>query len=254
MSSGPFLSVVLPAYNEERRLPATLARVLEYLAASPYTHEVVLVDDGSRDSTPQFIAGACAAHASVRGIYLTPNQGKGAAVKAGMLAAQGEYLLFSDSDLSTPIEEVEPLLARLQSQKAGVAIGSRRLPESNLIIRQPFHRRVMGAGFNLLVQALALPGLHDTQCGFKLFTRAAARDIFPRLTIDRFGFDVEALYLARRFGHRIVEVPVTWRDAADSKVSPLRDSARMFGDLLRIRLNDLTGRYNGQEVEWPKKA
>jgi dolichyl-phosphate beta-glucosyltransferase len=171
-----------------------------------------------------------------------------------MLAARGEYLLFSDSDLSTPIEEVAPLLARLQLEQAGVAIGSRRLKESNLVIKQPFHRRLMGASFNLLVQAMALPGLHDTQCGFKLFTRAAARDIFPRLTIDRFGFDVEALYLARRFGHRIVEVPVTWRDAAESKVNPLRDSTRMFGDLVRIRLNDLTGRYRAREEEWPKKA
>ncbi len=243
MSQTPFLSVVIPAYNEERRLPATASRVAEYLSQAGCPYELILVDDGSRDATPRHIAAFCTENPCARAIYLSPNRGKGAAVRAGMLAARGDRLLFSDSDLSTPIEEVAKLSAALEQQQAGVAIASRRLRGANLVLRQPLHRRVMGAGFSLLTRGVALPGLYDTQCGFKLFTRPAARDVFSRLTIPRFGFDVEALYLARRLGYRIVEVPVTWQDSPESRVNPLRDAVQMFGDLARIRWNDLAGRY-----------
>lgn len=242
-AGAPFLSVVIPAYNEERRLPGTYRRVAEYLGRVGYPYEVILVDDGSRDGTGRFIAATCELDPRARGLHLSPNRGKGAAVREGVLAARGEYILFSDSDLSTPIEEVEKLSAALLTRQAGVAIASRRLRGANLLLRQPFHRQVMGTGFSILTRTLALPGLYDTQCGFKLFTREAARDIFPRLTITRFGFDVEVLYLARRRGHRVVEVPVTWKDSPESRVNPLRDSARMFGDLARVRWNDLRGRY-----------
>jgi dolichyl-phosphate beta-glucosyltransferase len=242
-SEAPYLSVVIPAYNEERRLPATCRGVGEYLEQAGYPYEVILVDDGSTDSTPVFIRAIAAEVPGFRGVFLPSNRGKGAAVRAGMATARGEHLLFSDSDLSTPIEEVRRLSAALEERQAGVAIASRRLAGAHLVVRQPLHRRVMGTGFSLLTRTVALPGLYDTQCGFKLFTRQAAQAIFPRLTIARFGFDVEALYLARRLGYRVVEVPVTWQDSRESKVNPLRDSARMFGDLARIRWNDLAGRY-----------
>lgn len=250
MKDEIYLSVVIPAYNEERRLPATARRVLDYLGRKDYPFEVILVDDGSTDATPGFIRALAKDVPAVQALHLSPNQGKGAAVRTGMLAARGAIVLFSDSDLSTPIEEVERLSAALLERDAGVAIASRRLRGANLPIPQPFHRRVMGTGFSLLTRTVALPGLYDTQCGFKLFTSRAARDIFSRVTVTRFGFDVEALYLARRLGYRVVEVPVTWRDSSESRVSPWRDSTRMFGDVLRIRLNDLSGRYRlGERVE-----
>lgn len=239
----PYLSVIIPAYNEERRLPGTCRRVGEYLQQVGYPYEVILVDDGSTDATPLFVRAIAAEVPAFRGVFLSPNQGKGAAVRAGMLAARGEHLLFSDSDLSTPIEEVQRLASALEERQAGVAIASRRLAGANLVVPQPLHRRMMGTGFSLLTRGVALPGLYDTQCGFKLFTRPAAEAIFPRLTIRRFAFDVEALYLARRLGYKVVEVPVTWQDSQESRVNPLRDSARMFEDLVRIRWNDLVGRY-----------
>jgi len=171
------------------------------------------------------------------------NRGKGYSVRQGMLAGRGRFLLFSDADLSTPIEELEQLLPPLESGEVQVTIGSRALKDSRVEVHQPWWRETMGKGFNLFVRAIALGGLRDTQCGFKCFTREAVRAVFSVARIDGFGFDVEALYLARKFGFGVREIPVRWINSPESKVHPLSDSSRMLADLLRIRFTDLRGGY-----------
>jgi dolichyl-phosphate beta-glucosyltransferase len=231
--------VVIPAYNEAERLPPTLERVLAYLRGRGQSHEIVVVDDGSRDQT---VARARAVGgASLTVLANEVNRGKGYSVRRGMLAARGARRLMTDADLSTPIEDLELLAARLDAGY-DVAIGSRALPDSNVEIRQPWYRESMGRLFNALVRLLAVPGLKDTQCGFKLFTADAARAAFSRCHLDGFSFDVEALFLARRLGFRIAEVPVTWRNDAASRVG-LWGGFRAFPDLLHIRWNGWTGRY-----------
>jgi dolichyl-phosphate beta-glucosyltransferase len=237
--SAPDLSVVIPAYNEAERLPPTLERVLRYLRARGGTYEIVVVDDGSRDRTAE--RARAAAGEDLRVLANEGNRGKGYSVRRGMLAAHGARRLMTDADLSTPIEDLERLAARLD-QGYDVAIGSRALPDSNVEIRQPWYRENMGRVFNGAVRLLALPGLKDTQCGFKLFTAAAAEAAFSRARLDGFSFDVESLFLARRLGFRIAEVPVTWRNDAASHVG-LWSGFRAFPDLLRIRANAWTGRY-----------
>lgn len=237
--SPPQLSVVIPAFNEAARLPATLVRIKEYLEQTSLSHEILVVDDGSRDDT-----AACAQAAlpgSVRVLSNEKNRGKGFAVRRGMLEARGARRLMSDADLSTPIEELERLMRKMD-EGFDVVIASRALPGANVVVRQPFFRENVGRLFNVLVQALLLPGLHDTQCGFKLWGAAAAGEGFSRARLDGFSFDVEVLYLARRSGRRIAEVPVTWRNDAASRVTLMRGCAA-FLDLLRIRWNRLFGRY-----------
>ncbi|MDX2177751.1 MAG: glycosyltransferase family 2 protein [Candidatus Sumerlaeia bacterium] len=227
------LSVVIPAYNEESRLPATIRAVEKYLADRGGAWELIVVDDGSRDGTVAAAEGAFSSPGS-RVLRNPANMGKGASVKNGMLAARGRLRLFSDADLSTPIEEFEKLAKALEGG-AQVAIGSRAMAESRLEKRQPIHRETMGRVFNLIVRAVALGGIKDTQCGFKLFTAEAARAVFPRQRLNGFSFDVETLVLARKLGFRIAEVPVRWIDSPNSRVSPVRDSLRMFADVVRIR-------------------
>ncbi|HXM58437.1 MAG TPA: dolichyl-phosphate beta-glucosyltransferase [Candidatus Dormibacteraeota bacterium] len=227
--SRPWLSVVIPAYNEERRLPPTLHLVAAHLRERGRPFEVVVADDGSQDATAA-LAGQ--AGPEVRVLRL-PHRGKGGAVKAGVLAAAGELVLVTDADLSTPIVELDRLVAALD--RCEVAIGSRHVAGSIVSVRQRLDRRVMGRAFNLLVQALLLPGLRDTQCGVKLFRRDVALAVFERCRADGFAFDVEALSLARRLGYRVAEVPVEWRNSPDSRVRPLLDVPRMFLELLAIR-------------------
>lgn len=232
--STPALSVVLPAYNEERRLEGGLDRILAFLKQRNTPSEIIVVDDGSRDSTRAIIERRAAAEPSIRCLALPVNQGKGAAVAAGMLAARADWILCSDVDLSTPIEE----LSRLEAYKgkADVVIGSRALVESDLQVRQPLRRENLGRSFNHAVRLAAIYGIHDTQCGFKLWSRQAARDVFSRMRLRRFAFDVESLWLARRRGWRIKEVGVVWRHDPDSTVHVVRDGIRMGADLLRILL------------------
>jgi dolichyl-phosphate beta-glucosyltransferase len=230
------LSVIIPAYNEAERLPPTLRRVREYLDARGGTYEIVVVDDGSRDETV-----ARAEASGVRVLRNGVNRGKGYSVRHGMLAAHGKRRLMTDADLSTPMEELPRLLARMD-EGYGVVIASRALPGSNLEVRQPWYRENVGRVFNLCVRLLALPGLQDTQCGFKLFSAEAARDAFTAARMDGFSFDVEALFLARRHGHRIAEIPVTWRNDAASRVGPFTGFLA-FVDLLRIRTNAWAGHY-----------
>lgn len=239
----PYVSLVIPAYNEEGRLPRTLAEIQKYLAGSGMTFEILVVDDGSADATRDVVAKAGMNGAALRLIANETNRGKGFSVRRGMLEAGGRYVFYADADLSTPIEELKPLLEKLESGY-DVVIGSRGMASSRLEIRQPRHRETMGRLFNLAVRTLVLPGLHDTQCGFKGFRREATGDIFRRQRLDRFAFDVEVLHIARRRGYRILEVPIRWMDSPRSKVHVLKDSGRMLLDLFRIRINDMAGRYN----------
>ncbi len=236
------LSVVIPAYNEENRIGRTLERVLAYLAGRGAPFEVIVVDDGSDDATASVARAAGAGDPRVRVVSLERNRGKGMAVRRGVLEATGEWVLFSDADLSTPIEEIETLVPRLR-EGCDVAIGSRSLRGARVDVRQPWYREAMGKTFNRIVRLLAVRGFVDTQCGFKCFTREAARAIFGRARIDRFAFDVEAIVIARRLGLRVVEVPIRWANEPNSRVAIVRDSASMLVDLLRIRWYALAGAY-----------
>jgi dolichyl-phosphate beta-glucosyltransferase len=232
------LSVIVPAFNEARRLPATLQALRAYLDGAgeeDEEYEVIVVDDGSRDATAQLAEEASASWAHLQVIRLPGNQGKGAAVRAGMLAARGELRLFTDADLSTPISELAKL-RRLVEGTTAVAIGSRAVADSEVEVHQPFGREVMGRTYNRMLQLLVLPGLHDTQCGFKLFAAEAAVACFTPLRTPGFGFDAEVLLRARRLGWTIAEVGVVWRHAENSQVSPIRDSLGTLMDLLRLRL------------------
>jgi dolichyl-phosphate beta-glucosyltransferase len=233
------LSVVIPAYNEALRLPSTLARVQAHLSERGGSFEIVVVDDGSSDPTSQV---AREAGADVRVLRHEPNRGKGYAVRRGMLAATGTRRLLTDADLSTPIEDLAGLEAALD-RGFDVAIGSRAVAGARIEVHQPAYREAMGRLFNRLVQVLLLPGLRDTQCGFKLFTAGAAQAAFSVSSLDGFSFDVEALYVARQRGLRIAEVPVTWRNDAATRVG-LGGGAAAFADLARIRLRAWRGAYS----------
>lgn len=240
------LSVVVPAYNEEERLPRTLARLHEYYSQQDYPFDVTVVSDGSADGTRKLAEEFAAAHPNFRVIEYHPNRGKGYAVRKGMLEAPGELVLFCDADLATPQEETEKLLERMR-QGADVAIGSRPLKESRLEVRQPFYREFLGRSFNKFVQLMAVPGIDDTQCGFKLFTRKAAQDVFTRCKLDGFSFDVEALIIARDLGYRIDEVPIRWAHQEGSKVSLVRDGIKMLRDLVKLRLRGKRARLRVRE-------
>jgi dolichyl-phosphate beta-glucosyltransferase len=231
---GPYLSVVIPAFNEEERIGSTLKQVCEYLSRQSYTWEIVLVDDGSKDQTVA-VARTIMTGQPLRIVTHERNQGKGAAIKHGIVAAQGELRLFSDADLSTPIDELSRLLQPL-GEGYDIAIGSRGLKESRLERRQAWYRELMGRVFNLLVRLLVLGGIKDTQCGFKLFTAQAAQALFPLQTMQGYAFDVEILLRARQKGYKIKEVPVRWINSPASKIHPLLDSARMLLDLVKLRL------------------
>lgn len=230
----PRLSVVIPCYNEEVRLPRTLELVEGYMDARGAGYEVILVDDGSTDRTRQIMESAAARNPHVRIAILPRNRGKGRALAEGVAAARGSEILVTDADLSTPIDELEKLQAELD-RGAGVAIASRALRGSRVEVSQPFYRVLMGKAFNLIVQTLLLPGIWDTQCGFKLFRADVAREAFAGLSTDGFGYDPEVLYRAKRRGVRIAEVPVVWRNSAPTKVSPIRSSLDMFKHVVRVR-------------------
>ncbi len=240
--STPYLSVIIPAYNEESRLLATLARIYEYLRAQSYGYEMIVVSDGSRDKTAAVALEWKPEGCPLEVIDRKENRGKGYSVREGAALAKGEYILFSDADLSTPIEEVEKFLPLLKSG-SDIVIGSRSLQDSEIVVRQPFYRKLMGRVFNGMVQLLAVKGIIDTQCGFKSFSRKAVEDIFSLCLIEGFAFDVEILFLARKLGFAIEEIPVRWINAEGSSVSPIRDSLAMFREICQVRLNDWKGRY-----------
>lgn len=227
----PYLSLVIPAYNEAKRLPETIKTVRAYLETLAKPFEIIVVNDGSTDLTSEILdalPGIQAIHQS--------NHGKGHAVRQGMLASRGEFVAFSDADLSAPIDELPKLFAAIEAG-ADVAIGSRAMKSSQLLIHQPRYRELGGKALNLVVRALAVPGIHDTQCGFKLLRGEAARRIFAKCILDGWGFDIEVLYLARRMGYSIAEVPVRWAHASDSKLNPFREGLHVVRDTIRVRMH-----------------
>jgi dolichyl-phosphate beta-glucosyltransferase len=236
VAEPPELSVVVPAYNESGRLPGTLSVLKPYLTALGKSWELIVVNDGSSDSTLEVIRTEERIDSGhLRGIDLQPNGGKGRAVAAGVAASLGRLVLISDADLSTPIDELAKLRAAVD-KGSDVAIGSRGKRDSQVEISQPVHRVLMGKIFNLIVQIVVLPGFWDTQCGFKLWKGPVAREIFAEMKLDgNVAFDVEVLYRARRHGYRIAEIPVRWYDSIPSRISPLRHSAEALVDLVRIR-------------------
>jgi dolichyl-phosphate beta-glucosyltransferase len=242
--SRPLLSIIIPAYNEERRLPGSLDQILAWMETVPYPVEILVVENGSTDRTTEVAEAYAGRHPQIR--VLHSPKGKGAAVRAGMLAGRGEYLFICDSDLSMPIAEVEKFLPP-QLVGYDVAIGSREAPGA-VRYNEPTYRHIMGRVFNWIVRLLAIPGFQDTQCGFKLFRRQTALSVFSRQRITGWTFDVEALYLALRDGARVAEVPIHWYFNPDSRVEPLRDTWHMFWDVLRIRFYDWKGLYNHQSA------
>lgn len=238
--SACYLSVVIPAYNEERRLPDTLDVVRAFLATKAYAWEIIVADDGSTDATAAIVAGTAQIDQRVRLVRL-PHRGKGWAVKNGMLAAHGEYRFLCDADLSMPIEQVDRLLPAADAP-SDIVIGSREAPGARRI-GEPRRRWLMGRVFNTMTRILAAPGIADTQCGFKVFRAAAAESLFPLQTLDGFAFDAEILFLARRRGFRVAEIGIDWHYRAESKVRPIRDGWRTLRDLVIIRYRSLTGRY-----------
>jgi dolichyl-phosphate beta-glucosyltransferase len=238
------LSVIIPAYNEAERITPTIARIHEYLSAGGWDFEIVVVDDGSVDGTREVVAESARSMPCLRLISNGVNRGKGYSVRRGFLESDGDYVLFSDADLSTPIEELEGFLPEMD-RGADIVIGSRSMSGSKIIKRQPIYRVLMGKAFNKLVRALTVRGIVDTQCGFKLFKRSSCEGLFRAQRVERFAFDVEILFLAARKGLTIREIPVSWINSPYSKVSVLKDSARMLLDILRIRLNYTAGRYAG---------
>ena len=236
-------SIIIPAYNEGARLGTTLDRVLAYLRAQGWDAEVIVVNDGSRDSTADLVRGYARKHACLRLLENPGNHGKGYSVRNGMLNASGDILLFSDADLSSPIEEAPKLFAALQAG-AEVAIGSRWLQPELQTQRQSPLRQFYGRLFNVALRILLGLNFKDTQCGFKAFTRGAAKKIFSLQKIERWGFDPELLYLARKSGLKVAEIPVAWAHVEGTRISPLRDGLRMFVEVLKIRWNALTGKYS----------
>jgi dolichyl-phosphate beta-glucosyltransferase len=230
------LSVIIPAYNEAKRITVTLSRIESYIKTQGYPYEIIVIDDGSTDNTGDLVRARIAHNNLIQLLQNSKNRGKGYSVKRGIIEARGEYLLFSDADLSTPIEEIERLMPWF-NQGFDIVIGSRGLKESNVVRHQPFYREKSGRVFNVLVQLLTVKGIKDTQCGFKCFRRDAAKQVFERQVINGFCFDVEVLWIATQSGYRIKEIPITWYNSKGTKVNMLADSLRMFLDLLKIRSN-----------------
>lgn len=242
------LSIVIPSYNEEKRLPLSLERIAEYLGvAGIESVEVLVVNDGSRDRTFEVAQQASELFERIGVAYRVlenpGNRGKGYSVRHGMREARHDWVLFTDADLSAPIEEAAKLLEAVNAGEHTVAIGSRALDRSLIGVHQPLFREVSGRVFNLVVRIFTGLTLADTQCGFKLFSKQAARDVASRQQLERFGFDVEQLFVAKKMGHKIAEVPVRWNDVEGTTVGTL-DGISAFADVWKVRWNDLTGKYS----------
>jgi glycosyltransferase involved in cell wall biosynthesis len=236
-------SIIIPAYNESQRIAASLDKIIAYTTEQHWMTEILVVNDGSRDDTAEIVRQYAKSHPQVRLIENPGNRGKGYTVRNGMSHAAGEIMLFTDADLSSPIQESRKLFAAIQAG-ADVAIGSRWLQAELQTERQPFHRQVFGRIFNLLLRIILGLKYKDTQCGFKAFTRQAAQALFARQRIERWGFDPELLFLSLKYGLNIAEVGVEWAHDDRSKINPVVDGFKMFTELLRIRWADLTGKYD----------
>jgi dolichyl-phosphate beta-glucosyltransferase len=247
-ASKPFLTVLIPAYDEQERLGGTLGKIVAYLDAVGTDAEVLVVDDGSKDRTAE-LARATLSGRRGRVLLNGENRGKGYSVRHGILEAQGRFVLLTDADLSTPIEEHAKLAAAVRDRDLDVAIGSRALPGADVQVRQGWVRQSMGRTFNRIMRAATGLSFQDTQCGFKLMDRERVRPIVERMVVDGFAFDVEMLFLCRRFGLAVEEVPVIWRNAPGSKVSMVGDPVRMLLDIARVRWRFRRGLYNPETVE-----
>lgn len=241
----PRYSIVIPAFNESARIGATLARIASYAVEQRWDVEVLVVNDGSRDNTVEVVSGFIGQHPFIRVLENPGNRGKGYSVRNGMMHAQGEVCLFSDADLSSPIEEAEKLFEAIFAG-ADIAVGSRWLRPELQTERQPLLRQIYGRVFNLFLRIMLGLNFRDTQCGFKAFRKEAAHRIFPLQRIERWGFDPEILYIGRRLGLRSVEVPVRWAHSAGTRLHPLRDGIRMGWEVLHVRWYAWTGRYDFQ--------
>ena len=242
MNPAMDISIIIPAFNEEKRIFKSLEIVDSYLASKKLSYEIIVVDDGSRDNTLNLVKDFCKLNS--RASYLTykKNMGKGYAVRNGVEKSEGELILFSDADLSTPIEEMEKLTAIIKDS-FDIAIASRALSDSQILVSQPFYRKTMGKIFNVFVRLFIFNGIKDTQCGFKCFKKYAAKEIFRRCRINGFSFDVEALLIAKRLGFKIKDIPVKWINSPGSRVHPVKHSLSMIKELLQIRWNEFKKLY-----------
>ena len=239
----PFLSIIIPAHNEEKRLPGTLEQVFAFLRKQSYESEVVVIENGSNDRTYEIAKEFESQHKNLRVIH-EEGRGKGLAIHRGMMEARGEYRLMCDADLSMPIEEISKFIPALE--QADIAIASREA-KGAVRYNEPLYRHLGGRGINLIIRLLILPGLQDTQCGFKCFRAQIAKDLFKHQTLWGWSFDIELLFVARRHGYRIREVPIDWYYQSDSKVNALRDALRMISDIFRIHINAWRGRYDADK-------
>ncbi|MFH1590249.1 MAG: dolichyl-phosphate beta-glucosyltransferase [archaeon] len=233
------LSIVMPAYNEDKRIKKSLIDIIKHLNEKKIVYELIVVDDGSSDKTVEIVNGF---QGNIRILKNKTNSGKGFSVRKGIENAKYDLVLFTDADLATPIEELDKMLKEMELG-ADIVIASRNLPKSNIVVKQPFYRQIMGKTFPFLVRLLLIPNIRDTQCGFKLFRTNIAKQIVKKQTIHGFSFDVEILFIARKLGFKIKEVPVKWIDKKGSKVNPLTDAFKMFMDLIRIRHNFIMKKY-----------
>lgn len=251
MDSEIYLSVIIPSYNEETRLPNTLNNAVQFLSQKPFQSEIIVVDDGSQDQTFQIASSFLSSQnspnqtISYQIIKNSKNLGKGQSIRNGVAKARGLLILFTDADDSTPIEELDKFIPLMKPQgKNDIVIGSRHLKESSILVHQPWHRKLLGRSANLLIQLLLLPGITDTQCGFKLFNANIAKDLFAKTFLPRWGFDMEILFLARKMGYQILEVPVTWLNSSTSRLRPVKDGLKTLKELLEIKLNNWQDRYS----------
>lgn len=242
-------SIVIPAYSESARIAASLDKILAHIAQNNWKAEIIVVDDGSRDTTTDIVRDYMTRHANIRLIQNPGNRGKGYSVRNGMLHATGEILLFSDADLSSPIEEADKLFAAIRNGD-DIAMGSRWMQKELQTRKQPLYRRLGSRGFNLFLRTFLRLDFKDTQCGFKAFTQRAAITVFSLQQIERWGFDAELLYLARKYHFSVAEVPVAWAHRDGTRMHPFRDGIHMVWDLLCIRWNAISGKYKSAEYEY----
>lgn len=247
----PHLSVIIPAYNEEKRLPSTLESVHNFLSESEQSFEIIVVDDGSTDGTKEVVNVFAGTHCGVRLITHSPNQGKGYSVREGMLKAEGDFLLLDDADGASPIAEVVRLENAIKNG-ADIAIGSRAIAGDETVVKALSHRKHIGNTFNIIVQSSLLPGIEDTQCGFKLFKGDVARELFLIARLNRYAFDVEILYLAKMKGYEIAEVPINWTNIEGSKINLVTDPMSMLLEIGKIYCGKVLGRYG--KLSDPKKV
>ena len=248
----PAYSIIIPAYNESGRIRPTLDEVLRYSRQQSWDVEIIVVDDGSRDDTPSIVQEYGERHPQIRLVDNPENHGKGFSVRTGMLHARGDVCLFTDADLSSPMTEAQHLFDVI-AEGADIAIGSRWLRAELQTERQPLYRQLLGRIFNLALRMILGLNFADTQCGFKAFRRDAAQRVFPLQKIERWGFDPEILFLAKKMGLVVKEVPVVWAHSEGTRLHPFRDGLHMFGDVLRIRWNSMTGAYTSEAVPSPSK-